>query len=75
MPSPVPLPPSQRRSSVVLSYLTPEQKAAAAALGRAVDLTQSDLVRLLLVTSTPESVEQLKRHPAHLAILEEEATR
>ena len=70
-----PLDPEQRRKSVVMCYLTADQKDATAHLARAVDMTQSDLLRLFLVTATIEDVERLKVHPSHLAILMEEATR
>ena len=38
-------------------------------------MTTSDLVRLLLVTATPEDVERLKQHPAYLSMLLEEEQR
>lgn len=70
-----PLDPEQRRKSVVMAYLTAEQKETAARLARAVGLTQSDLVRLLLLTSTVEDLERRKNHPDYLALMMEESTR
>ena len=70
-----PLDPEQRRESVVMAYLTAEQKETAARLARAVGLTQSDLVRLLLLTSTVEDLERRKNHPDYLALMMEESTR
>jgi hypothetical protein len=69
------LDPEQRRKSVVMSYVTTEQKDKAARLARAAEMTQSDLVRLFLVTATPEDVERLKAHPDYLALIMEESIR
>lgn len=70
-----PLDPEQRRKSVVMAYVTAEQKETAARLARAARLTQSDLVRLFIVTATVEDVERLKNHPDYLALMMEESTR
>lgn len=70
-----PLKPEDRRKSILISYLTAEQKAGVVRLADATGLTQSDLVRLLVVTATVDVVERAKRHPAYLAILEEESIR
>lgn len=60
---------------MVMSYVTTDQKTTVAQLALEAELTQSDLVRLLLVTATLEDVERLKGHPAYLAMLLEEETR
>lgn len=70
-----PLDPEQRRKSVVMAYVTAEQKETAARLARAAGLTQSDLVRLFIVASAIEDVERLKNHPDYLALMMEESTR
>lgn len=75
MTAAVPLNPEQRRKSVVTGYVTAEHKEKAARLASAAEMTQSDLVRLFIVTATPEDVERLKNHPDHLALMMEEATR
>lgn len=70
-----PLDPEQRRKSVVMAYLTAEHKDKAAHLAGAAGLTQSDLVRLFIVTATVEDVERLLNHPDYLALMMEESTR
>lgn len=72
---PGPLEEGKHRRCCVRGYFTPEQKADAARLARAVGMTESDLTRLFYVTATAEDVERLKSHPAYLALLMEESSR
>lgn len=45
---------TEKRSAVIRCYLTRSEKKDAARLARGADLSSSDLVRLLLITATPE---------------------
>jgi hypothetical protein len=45
---------NEKRSAVIRCYLTSSEKKDAARLAKGADLSSSDLVRLLLITATPE---------------------
>ncbi len=49
----------EKRSAVIRCYLTPAEKKEVAELAADVDLSTSDLVRLLLFTTTLEQARQL----------------
>jgi len=72
---PAPLEEEQRRKAVAQGYLTHAQKDEALALAATVGMTLSDIIRLFLVTATPEDIERLKNHPAYLSMLLEEGQR
>lgn len=61
-----PLPEGRHRRSVIRCYVTRDQKAVVAALARDVAMSESDLVRLFLVTADARSVERLRHHPDYL---------
>ena len=50
---------NEKRSAVIRCYLTRSEKKDAARLAMGADLSSSDLVRLLLITTTPEQALQL----------------
>ncbi len=50
---------NERRSAVIRCYLTGSEKKNAARLAKAADISSSDLVRLLLLTATPEQALRL----------------
>ena len=49
----------EKRSAVIRCYLTRSEKKDAARLAKKADLSSSDLVRLLLITATPEQALRL----------------
>lgn len=49
----------EKRSAVIRCYLTRSEKKDAARLARGADLSSSDLVRLLILDTTPEQALRL----------------
>ena len=54
------LPDRKKRRCLVQSYVTETEKQAVRDLARTAEMTESDLVRLLLATATADGVERLK---------------